>query len=208
MIKIKNYSISILLIIFIIITKNISSKENLLIVGSQSIYPFASLVASNLSSYSSNNFKIIPSNTKDGHYFFCSGIGEKYPDIVMSSRAQNTEETKLCMDNKVNEVIEIRIGNDGIALVYSADHKFKYLDSSKLNTKISLTKNQIWQAIARDNKNSPKKWSDIDKNLPDEQILISMPPISSGTRNVFDILVMKKGCIKEMLVKNGECIMF
>ena len=48
------------------------------------------------------------------------------------------------------------------------------------------------QAMARDNLNAPKTWNDIDARLPKVEISIMAPPPSSGTRDAFDSLVMKK----------------
>ena len=59
--------------------------------------------------------------------------------------------------------------------------------------------------MARDNKNAPETWFDIDKRLPKVEISIMAPPPSSGTRDAFDSLVMKKGCVKDMLVADGDC---
>ena len=94
----------------------------------------------------------------------------------------------MCKENGVTDIIEVRVGNDGIAFAYSAD--YDYGD-------INLTKEQIWQAMAKDNKNAPKTWSDIDASLPNVEISIMAPPPTSGTRDAFDSLVMKKGCVKK-----------
>ena len=92
-----------------------------------------------------------------GHKLFCAGIGVEHPDITNSSRAQKDKEFQLCKENGVTDIIEVRVGNDGIAFAYSAD--YDYGD-------INLTKEQIWQGMAKDNKNAPKTWSDIDASLP------------------------------------------
>ena len=50
----------------------------------------------------------------------------------------------------------------------------------------------------------PKKWSDIDPSLPDYEISIMVPPPTSGTRDAWHSLVMKKGCPKDILEKEGK----
>jgi hypothetical protein len=70
---------------------------------------------------------------------------------------------------------------------------------------IDLSKEEFWQAMARDNKDAPETWFDIDKRLPKVEISIMAPPPSSGPRDAFDSLVMKKGCVKDMLVADGGC---
>ena len=81
----------------------------------------------------------------------------------------------------------------------------KCKSGSSIDGGINLTKEEIWQAMARDNLNAPKTWNDIDARLPKVEISIMAPPPSSGTRDAFDSLVMKKGCIKDMLVADGDC---
>ena len=50
---------------------------------------------------------------------------------------------------------------------------------------IDLSKEEIWQAMARDNKDAPSTWFEIDKRLPKVEISIMAPPPSSGTRDAF-----------------------
>ena len=172
------------------------ARDYISIVGSSTVYPFATLVAEKLASEGMKAPVIESTGSGGGHKLFCAGIGVEHPDITNSSRAQKDKEFQLCKENGVTDIIEVRVGNDGIAFAYSAD--YDYGD-------INLTKEQIWQAMAKDNKNAPKNWSDIDASLPNVEISIMAPPPTSGTRDAFDSLVMKKGCVKEMLVADGDC---
>ena len=171
------------------------ARDYISIVGSSTVYPFATLVAEKLASEGMKAPVIESTGSGGGHKLFCAGIGVEHPDITNSSRAQKDKEFQLCKENGVTDIIEVRVGNDGIAFAYSADY-----DYGDLN----LTKEQIWQAMAKDNKNAPKTWSDIDASLPNVEISIMAPPPTSGTRDAFDSLVMKKGCVKEMLVADGD----
>lgn len=183
----------------VFISFNANARDYISVVGSSTVYPFATLVAEKLASEGKIKSPIIESTgSGGGHKLFCAGIGVQHPDITNSSRAQKAKEFKLCQDNGVTDIIEIVVGNDGIAFAYNVE--FEGYENG-----INLTKEQIWQAMARDNKNAPKTWYDIDKSLPKVEIQIMAPPPSSGTRDAFDSLVMKKGCIKDMLVADGEC---
>ena len=71
------------------------------------------------------------------------------------------------------------VGNDGIAFAYSADYEWKNATGSSIDGGINLTKEEIWQAMARDNLNAPKTWNDIDARLPKVEISIMAPPPSS-----------------------------
>jgi phosphate transport system substrate-binding protein len=183
----------------VFISFNANARDYISVVGSSTVYPFATLVAEKLTSEGTLKSPIIESTgSGGGHKLFCAGIGVEHPDITNSSRAQKAKEFKLCQENGVTDIIEIIVGNDGIAFAYNVD--FEGYENG-----INLTKEQIWQAMARDNKNAPKTWYDIDKSLPKVEIQIMAPPPSSGTRDAFDSLVMKKGCVKDMLVADGEC---
>ncbi len=66
---------------------------------------------------------------------------------------------------------------------------------------MDLSKEQIFLALASEVPdgdklvaNPNKKWSDIDKSLPDTAITIYGPPPTSGTRDAFVELAMHKGC--------------
>lgn len=198
------------LIITIILSLAVSgvaqARDYISIVGSSTVYPFATLVAEKLSSEGSLKAPIIESTgSGGGHKLFCAGVGVGHPDVTNSSRKQKAKEFKLCQENGVTDIIEIIVGNDGIAVAYNSDYEWKYTNGATMKGGINLTKGEIWQAMARDNKNAPKTWYDINKSLPKVDIQIMAPPPSSGTRDAFDSLVMKKGCVKSMLVEGGSC---
>ena len=81
----------------------------------------------------------------------------------------------------VNDIVEVRVGNDGIAFAYSADYEWKNSNGESMADGIDLSKEEIWQAMAKDNSNAPETWFDIDKRLPKVEISIMAPPPSSGT---------------------------
>ena len=131
--------------------------------------------------------------TGGGFKLFCLGVGINYPDFSNASRKIEESEMKKCYENGVKGVVEIKIGYDGIVLA-----------NSRLGKKYSLTKKQIFLALAMqvpDGKgsliNNPyQKWSDIDKNLPQINIAIYGPPTTSGTRDAFVELVMEEPCME------------
>ena len=188
-----------------VVTSSASARDYISIVGSSTVYPFATLVAEKMASEGMKAPVIESTGSGGGHKLFCAGVGVEHPDITNSSRAQKDKEFALCQEGGVNDIVEVRVGNDGIAFAYSADYEWKYTNGSSMAGGIDLSKEEIWQAMARDNKNAPETWFDIDKRLPKVEISIMAPPPSSGTRDAFDSLVMKKGCVKEMLVADGDC---
>ena len=122
---------------------------------------------------------------------FCAGIGINTPSVTNASRAIKSKEAALCEKNGAS-FVEFKVGNDGIAFANSVK-----------GPNIDVTKEQLWQAMALEGPH-PKKWSDIDPSLPDYEIKIMTPPPTSGTRDAWNSLVMKKGCPKDILEAKGK----
>jgi phosphate transport system substrate-binding protein len=109
-----------------------------------------------------------------------------------ASRKIKPKEVKLCKDNGVTDITQVIVGLDGIAFTSSVEGK-----------SYNFTKKQLWQAMS-DLGSKPTKWSDIDPSLPDYKIAILTPPATSGTRDAWNSLVMKKGCPEEILKEQGK----
>ncbi len=78
---------------------------------------------------------------------------------------------------------------------------------------MDLTKEQLFLALASEVPdgdklvpNPYKKWSDVDKSLPDVAITVYGPPPTSGTRDAFVELAMHEGCksLEYFKKKKGE----
>lgn len=162
---------------------NSYARDRIQIVGSSTVYPFATVVAERLGKKTSLKTPVIESTgTGGGMKLFCSGIGEEYPDITNASRKIKSSEIELCKKNGITEVVEVIIGNDGIALA-----------NSTAGVKAQLTRAQLWTAMAAKGP-LPKTWKEIDPKLPDTKIEILTPPPTSGTRDAWNALVMEEGC--------------
>jgi len=169
------------------------ARENIHIVGSSTVFPFAAAVAERFASKFNFPAPVVESTgTGGGFKLFCKGLNEDSPDITTASRQIKTSEIELCNTNGVTEIKEILIGYDGIVLA-----------NSKNSYKFDLTLEQIWLALAKDIPdesgilipNPNKTWQDIDPNLPDIKIIVYGPPPTSGTRDSFIELVMDQGCL-------------
>lgn len=170
-----------------------SKREHIQVVGSSTVYPFTSVIAETFGRDTEFKTPIIEATgTGGGFKLFCSGVGFGFPDFSNASRRIEKSEIKKCAENGVKDVVEIKIGYDGIVLA-----------NSTVGKKYSLTKEQIFLAIAQKvpHKKSGKlvenpyqKWSDIDENLPKINIAIYGPPTTSGTRDAFVELVMEDVC--------------
>ena len=180
------------LIVFSFAT-NSYSIDQIKIVGSSTVYPYATVVAEKFGKGGKFKTPVIESTgTGGGMKLFCAGVGANHPDITNASRAIKPKEKTLCEKNGVTDIIEIVVGNDGISFAHSVN-----------SPDADFTKEQLWRALAAkvdvDGKlveNPYKKWSDIDSSLPNKKIEILVAPPTSGTRDAWNSLVMAKGCTK------------
>ncbi len=164
------------------------ARDQLRIVGSSTVFPFASYVAEELGATTKWPTPVIESTGSGGGMkLFCAGNGLDTPDITNASRQMKVSEFERCQENGVTDITQAVIGYDGIAFAQSKD-----------NDPINLTREQITLAVAKEVPqggklvpNPYKNWSEIDSSLPDREIIIYGPPTTSGTRDAFEELVME-----------------
>ncbi len=167
------------------------ARDQIRIVGSSTVYPFTTAVAEQFGKTSGMKTPVVESTgTGGGMKLFCAGVGAEHPDFTNASRAIKKGEFEDCQKNGVTEIVEIKVGFDGLAMA----------DSVK-GANMKLTKQQIFLALAKqvpdkDGKliaNPYTMWSEIDPSLPAQKIEVYGPPPTSGTRDSFAELVMEKG---------------
>ncbi|MBM3483944.1 MAG: phosphate ABC transporter substrate-binding protein [Alphaproteobacteria bacterium] len=167
------------------------ARDELRIVGSSTVFPFATTVAEEFGRAGEFKTPVVESTgTGGGLKFFCEGAGVDSPDIANASRRIKKSEVEACAKNGVVDIHEVKIGFDGIVLAHA-----------KGATPVKFTLAQIWQALAKDVivdgkivPNPYKMWSEIDGSLPATKIEVIGPPPTSGTRDAFNELAMEGGC--------------
>ena len=172
------------------LTVSLSARDQIKMVGSSTVYPFASAVAEELGATTKYPTPVVESTGSGGGMkLFCAGNDMNTPDITNASRRMKTKEFKLCEKNGVTDITEAVVGYDGIAFA-----------QDKTNAAFNISKENLALAVAaevpsKDGKsliaNPYKKWSDIDASLPNREIIVYGPPKSSGTRDAFEELVMQ-----------------
>ncbi|SFL87555.1 PstS family phosphate ABC transporter substrate-binding protein [Nitrosomonas communis] len=173
-----------------------AARDYISIVGSSTVYPFATVVAETFGKTTGfKTPKIESTGTGGGFKLFCGGIGVAHPDITNASRAIKKSEIDLCGANGVTEVIEVKIGYDGIAIA-----------NSKKTAALQLSRKDLFLALAKnvpDPKggeklvsNPYKTWKQVNSKLPNVAIEVLGPPPTSGTRDAFVELAMEGGCKK------------
>ena len=165
-----------------------ADARNMRAVGSSTVYPFAKAVAERVARANPKlGAPIVESvGTGGGFKLFCSGIGERFPDISNASRRMKASEGKLCAANGIKDVTEIQIGVDGLAL------------ATAKGTGISgLTQKDVYLALAKTPFGKPQKaktWKDVNAKLPAIPIRVYGPPPTSGTRDSLNELMLAAGC--------------
>ncbi len=181
-----------------------ASRDYVSIVGSSTVYPFVTVVAERFGQTS--NFKtpkIESTGSGGGFKLFCAGIGVEHPDVTNSSRRIKASEFEQCAANGVKDIVEVKIGYDGIVLANS--RKAKRYNVSRRDIFLALAKqvpnpNGTPTLIA----NPYKTWNDVNSALPTSKIEVLGPPPTSGTRDAFVELAMEGGCKKFDWIKALE----
>ena len=168
-----------------------AGRDTISIVGSSTVYPFATVVAERFGrSTGFKTPKIESTGSGGGLKLFCKGVGANTPDITNSSRRIKKSEYDDCQANGVTGIVEVLIGYDGIALANA---------SSAPVFKLSLK--DVYLALAKDIPgadgkliaNPYKTWKDVNPTLPATRIEVLGPPPTSGTRDAFAELAMGGG---------------
>ncbi|MET0023556.1 MAG: PstS family phosphate ABC transporter substrate-binding protein [Sedimenticola sp.] len=173
-----------------------ASRDYISIVGSSTVYPFATVVAETFGKTTRfKTPKIESTGSGGGLKLFCSGVGVEHPDITNASRRIKSSEVKKCAGNGVSDIIEVKVGYDGIVMA-----------NAKNAPLFKISRKDIFLALAKDVPNPKaagktmanpyKTWKDVNASLPNTKIEVLGPPPTSGTRDAFVELAMEGGCKK------------
>lgn len=168
------------------------ARDNIEIVGSSTVFPFATVVAETFAKKTGRPApKVEATGSGGGMKLFCGGTGINTPDITNASRRIKQSELDQCKANGVSPV-EVKVGYDGIAIA-----------NSKQADAFALTRKDLYLALAKDVPqgddgnlvpNPYKMWNEVNPDLPAQKIEVLGPPPTSGTRDAFVELAMEGGC--------------
>ncbi|MCB2184287.1 MAG: substrate-binding domain-containing protein [Desulfobulbaceae bacterium] len=170
-----------------------SSRDYISIVGSSTVYPFATVVAEKFGKATRfKTPKIESTGSGGGMKLFCAGVGVQHPDITNASRRIKKSEFEKCQDNGVKDIVEVKVGYDGIVLA-----------NSKQSPVMKISRKEIYLALAKEVPdpsgaekvipNPYKTWNEINPSLPNIKIEVLGPPPTSGTRDAFAELALEGG---------------
>ncbi len=171
-----------------------AARDYISIVGSSTVYPFATVVAERFGrSTPFKTPKIESTGSGGGLKLFCAGVGVQHPDITNASRRIKKSEQQRCVKHGVKEIVEVKVGYDGIVVA-----------NSRKAPRFNLTRKDLYLALAKlvpgpDGKlidNPYTNWKQVNPALPDIKIEVLGPPPTSGTRDAFDELALGGGAKK------------
>lgn len=170
-----------------------AERDQLKIVGSSTVFPFSTTVAERFGKNTDFKTPVVESTGSGGGLkLFCAGVGEQHPDIANASRRIKSSEVEKCAANGITDIVEAKIGYDGIVFANSKD-------SAQFN--VSLT--DLFLALAKEvpsnidgelQPNPYTTWDQVNAALPVVKIEVLGPPPTSGTRDAFLELAMEGGC--------------
>ena len=177
-------------------------RDQISVVGSSTVYPFTTAVAEQFGRGGKfKTPKVESTGTGGGIKLFCNGVGPQHPDVANASRRMKAGEFVTCSQNGVKDIVEIKIGFDGLTV-----------SGSKLGKINQLTRKDVYLALAKQipNPSNPtelianpnKTWKDVNPSLPEIKIEVLGPPPTSGTRDSFAELFMEAGCQQFAWIKS------
>ncbi|WP_374424414.1 substrate-binding domain-containing protein [Paracoccus sp. (in: a-proteobacteria)] len=168
-----------------------AARDQIQVSGSSTVLPYATIVAEAFGENTDFPTPVVESGgSSAGLKKFCEGVGENTIDIANASRPIKDSEKAACKAAGVTEIMEVRIGYDGI--VFASDIKgndFAFTAADWFNA--------LAAEVVKDGKVVPNpytKWSEIRAELPDQEILAFVPGTKHGTREVFEEKVIAAGC--------------
>ena len=167
------------------------ARDQLQIAGSSTVLPYATIVAEAFGENFDFPTPVVEGGGSGaGRKKLCEGVGENTVDIANSSSRIAQSDIDLCKTNGVDEIMEVRIGYDGIVFA-----------SAVSGADFALTPADVYNAlaakVAKDGAladNAAAQWAEVNAALPAQDILAFIPGTKHGTREVFDVKVIEAGC--------------
>ncbi|NOE32863.1 MULTISPECIES: substrate-binding domain-containing protein [unclassified Ruegeria] len=169
-----------------------AARDNVQVAGSSTVLPYASIVAELFGENTDFPTPVVESGgSSAGLKRFCEGVGENTIDVANASRKIREKEIKACAENGVTDIMEVRIGYDGIVFAsQQSGPAFTAFEPADIY-------NAIGSKVMKDGAlvdNSFNSWAEFNADLPDVEIAMLIPGTKHGTREVFEDKVLLEGC--------------
>ena len=168
-----------------------SARDQIQIAGSSTVLPYASIVAEAFGENFDFPTPVVESGgSSAGLKRFCEGVGENTIDIANSSRQIRENEVKACAEAGVTDIIEVRIGYDGI--VFASDKAGNSFEFTPEDWYRALSDRVVVDGALV--ANPYKTWDQVNPAFPPQPIQAFIPGTKHGTREVFEEKVILAGC--------------
>ncbi len=169
-----------------------AARDQVQIAGSSTVLPYASIVAEAFGENFDFSTPVVESGgSSAGLKRFCEGVGDNTIDIANASRRIREKEVVACADAGVSDIIEVRIGYDGIVFGSQINGPaFGAFEPSDIFNALSdqvLIDGEVIE-------NPYSRWSEFNPSLPSADIVAFVPGTKHGTREVFEDQVVLAGC--------------
>ncbi|MEM9969221.1 MAG: substrate-binding domain-containing protein [Pseudomonadota bacterium] len=167
------------------------ARDNVQVAGSSTVLPYASIVAEAFGENFDFPTPVVESGgSSAGLKRFCEGVGLNTIDIANASRQIREREIAACAEAGVTDIIEVRIGYDGI--VFASDIN---------GPSFAFTPEDWYKALAAEHfidgalvANAFTTWDQVNPEFPAQPIQAFIPGTKHGTREVFEEKVILAGC--------------
>ncbi|WP_374299642.1 substrate-binding domain-containing protein [Paracoccus sp. (in: a-proteobacteria)] len=168
-----------------------AARDQVQVSGSSTVLPYSTIVAEAFGENMDFPVPVVESGgTGGGLQKFCEGVGENTIDIANASRPIRDAERETCTANGVTDIMEVRIGYDGIVFANAASGPdFAYTPADWFN---ALSAKVVKDGQVVDN--TAANWNEVNPDLPEQEILAFIPGTKHGTREVFEEKVIMAGC--------------
>lgn len=168
-----------------------AARDQVQVAGSSTVLPYASIVAEAFGENFEFPTPVVESGgSSAGLKRFCEGVGENTIDIANASRAIKDSEISVCAGNGVTDIIEVRIGYDGI--VFASDIAGNSFEFTPTDWYKALSEKVV---VDGEIVNNPyTMWNEVNPAFPAQPIQAFVPGTKHGTREVFEDKVILAGC--------------
>jgi len=168
-----------------------TARDNVQVAGSSTVLPYASIVAEAFGENFDFPTPVVESGGSSGGLKrFCEGVGENTIDVANASRKIKDKEIKACAEAGVIDIIEVRIGYDGIVFASDINGQNFAFQPADIYTALAAELPVDGKMVANPNTD----WSAVNANFKSQPIQAYIPGTKHGTREVFEEKVLLAGC--------------
>ncbi len=186
-----NFKKTTLLLSSVAVASVATARDQVQVAGSSTVLPYATIVAEAFGENTDFPTPVVESGgSSAGLKKFCEGVGVETIDVANASRKIKDQEIAACAEAGVTDIIEVRIGYDGI--VFASDIEGSDFAFTPSDWFLALGENIVVDGEIVANPNA--SWNEVNENLPEQAIAAFIPGTKHGTREVFEEKVLLQGC--------------